>query len=165
MMFDDQLLYDADQILKLCKKFDIKLSTAESCTGGLIFSCLTEISGSSDVIDRGFITYSNEAKIELLGVPNLLIALHGAVSEEVAIAMSEGALSRSMSDITIAVTGVAGPGGGTEDKPVGLVHFACSGRGRTTQSLKQIFPGSRSAIRDATVQTAFTVIRKFLEDN
>ena len=91
MMFDDQLLYDADQILKLCKKFDIKLSTAESCTGGLIISCLTEISGSSDVIDRGFITYSNEAKIELLGVPNLLIALHGAVSEEVAIAMSEGA--------------------------------------------------------------------------
>ena len=165
MMFDDQLLYDADQILKLCKKFDFKLSTAESCTGGLIISCLTEISGSSDVIDRGFITYSNEAKIELLGVPNLLIALHGAVSEEVAIAMSEGALSRSMSDITIAVTGVAGPGGGTEDKPVGLVHFACSGRGRTTQSLKQIFPGSRSAIRDATVQTAFTVIRKFLEDN
>ena len=164
-MFDDQLLYDADQILKPCKKFDIKLATAESCTGGLIISCLTEISGASDVIDRGLITYSNEAKIELLGVPNLLIALHGAVSEEVAIAMSEGALSRAMSDITIAVTGVAGPGGGTEDKPVGLVHFACSGRGRTTQSLKQIFPGSRSAIRDATVQTAFTVIRKFLEDN
>ena len=98
-------------------------------------------------------------------MPNLLIALHCAVSEEVAIAMSAGALSRSMSDITLAVTGVAGPGGGTVAKPVGLVHFACSGRGRTTQSLKQIFPGSRSSIRDATVQTAFTIIRKFLEDN
>ncbi len=165
MMFDEQLLYDANQILELCKRSDIRLATAESCTGGLIISCLTEIPGSSDVIDRGFITYSNEAKIELLGVPNLLIALHGSVSEEVAIAMSEGALSRSMSDITIAVTGVAGPGGGTTDKPVGLVHYACSGRGRSSYTLQQNFPGSRSAIRDATVQTAFSIIRKFLEDN
>ena len=93
-MFDAQLLHDAAELLELCRRADIKLATAESCTGGLIIGCLTEIAGSSDVVDRGFVTYSDEAKIELVGVPSMLIALHGAVSEQVARAMAEGALSR-----------------------------------------------------------------------
>ena len=158
-MFDAQLLHDAAELLELCRRGDIKLATADSCTGGLIIGCLTEIAGSSDVVDRGFVTYSNEAKSELVGVPSMLIALHGAVSEPVARAMAEGALSRSMADVTVAVTGVAGPSGGTADKPVGLVHFACAGRGRPTVAHHEVFPGNRAAIRDATVQTALALVR------
>lgn len=158
-MFDAQLLHDAAELLDLCRRGDIKLATAESCTGGLIIGCLTEVAGSSAVVDRGFITYSNEAKSELLGVPAMLIALNGAVSEPVARAMAEGALARSMADMTVAVTGIAGPGGGTPEKPVGLVHFACAGRGRPTLHHSEVFPGDRSAVRDATVQTAIALLR------
>ena len=158
-MFDVQLLHDAAELLELCRRADIKLATAESCTGGLIIGCLTEIAGSSDVVDRGFVTYSDEAKTELVGVPAMLIALHGAVSEQVARAMAEGALSRSMADVTVAVTGIAGPGGGSADKPVGLVHFACAGRGRPTVAHREVFPGNLAAVRDATVQTALALVR------
>ncbi len=111
------------------------------------------------MVDRGFVTYSDEAKTELVGVPAMLIALHGAVSEQVARAMAEGALSRSMADVTVAVTGIAGPGGGSPEKPVGLVHFACAGRGRPTIHHREVFPGNRAAIRDATVQTALALVR------
>ena len=159
-MFDTQLLTDAAELLELCRRAKLKIATAESCTGGLIAGCLTEIAGSSDVVERGFVTYSNEAKNEMLGVPNMLINLNGAVSEKVAIAMAEGALAHSLADISIAVTGVAGPGGGSKDKPVGLVHLACAGRGRRTVSNRQVFPGDRADIRDATVQTAFTMLRR-----
>ena len=159
-MFDTQLLHDAAELLELCKRADVKLATAESCTGGLIAGCLTEVAGSSAVVDRGFITYSNEAKTEMLGVPAMLISLNGAVSEPVAKAMAEGALSRSNADITVAVTGVAGPGGGTAVKPVGLVHFGCAGRGRTTYTHHEVFPGDRAAVRDATVQTALSMLRR-----
>lgn len=158
-MFDSQLLHDAAELLELCRRAGLKLATAESCTGGLIAGCLTEIAGSSDVVERGFVTYSNEAKSELLGVPKMLVNLKGAVSEEVARAMAEGALSRSLADLTIAVTGVAGPGGGTKEKPVGLVHFACAGRGRPTRAHHEVFPGDRAAVRDATVQTALAILR------
>ena len=158
-MFDTQLLHDAAELLELCRRADIKLATAESCTGGLIIGCLTEIAGSSDVVDRGFVTYSDEAKTELVGVPALLIALHGAVSEPVARAMAEGALARSMADVAVAVTGIAGPDGGSAEKPVGLVHFACAGRGRPTVHHREVFPGNRAAVRDATVQTAMSLIR------
>jgi nicotinamide-nucleotide amidase len=158
-MFDAQLLHDAAELLELCRRARLKLATAESCTGGLIAGCLTEIAGSSDVVERGFVTYSNEAKSELLGVPKMLINLKGAVSEEVARAMAEGALSRSLADLTVAVTGVAGPGGGTKEKPVGLVHFACAGRGRPTMAHHEVFPGDRAAVRDATVQTALAILR------
>ncbi|MBS27501.1 MAG: damage-inducible protein CinA [Alphaproteobacteria bacterium] len=164
-MFDAQLLHDAAELLKLCRRARLKVATAESCTGGLIAGCMTEIGGSSDVIERGFVTYSNEAKIEMLGVPKMLITLHGAVSEQVARAMAEGALSRSLADLTIAVTGVAGPGGGTKEKPVGLVHFACAGRGRPTIAHHEAFPGDRAAVRDATVQTAFSIIRHTVQGN
>ena len=159
-MFDTQLLHDAAELLELCRRADVRLATAESCTGGLIAGCLTEIAGSSDVVDRGFVTYSNEAKTEMLGVPAMLISLNGAVSEPVARAMAEGALARSNADITIAVTGVAGPGGGSADKPVGLVHFGCAGRGRRTFHHREVFPGDRAAVRDATVQTAMSIIRR-----
>jgi nicotinamide-nucleotide amidase len=158
-MFDAQLLHDSAELLELSRRANLKIATAESCTGGLIAGCLTEIAGSSDVIERGFVTYSNEAKIEMLGVPKMLITLHGAVSEQVARAMAEGALARSLADITISVTGVAGPGGGTKEKPVGLVHFACAGRGRPTVAHHEVFPGDRAAVRDATVQTAFAILR------
>ncbi|MEK9832096.1 MAG: CinA family protein [Alphaproteobacteria bacterium] len=158
-MFDAQLLHDSAELLELSRRANLKIATAESCTGGLIAGCLTEIAGSSDVVERGFVTYSNEAKIEMLGVPKMLITLHGAVSEEVARAMAEGALARSLADITISVTGVAGPGGGTKEKPVGLVHFACAGRGRPTVAHHEVFPGDRAAVRDATVQTAFSILR------
>jgi nicotinamide-nucleotide amidase len=158
-MFDAQLLHDSAELLELSRRANLKIATAESCTGGLIAGCLTEIAGSSDVVERGFVTYSNEAKIEMLGVPKMLITLHGAVSEQVARAMAEGALARSLADITISVTGVAGPGGGTKEKSVGLVHFACAGRGRPTVAHHEVFPGDRAAVRDATVQTAFAILR------
>ena len=163
-MFDMQLLHDAAELLELCRRADVRLATAESCTGGLIAGCLTEIAGSSAVFDRGFVTYSNEAKTEMLGVPAMLISLNGAVSEPVAKAMAEGALARSNADIAIAVTGVAGPGGGTTDKPVGLVHFGCAGRGRNTYRHHEVFPGDRAAVRDATVQTALSILRRAVTD-
>ena len=158
-MFDAQLLHDATELLEICRRAKLKIATAESCTGGLITGCLTEIVGSSDVVERGFVTYSNEAKIEMLSVSKMLIAVHGAVSEPVARAMAEGALAKSLADITISVPGIAGPGGATQDKPLGLVHFASAGRGRPTIAHHEVFPGDRAAVRDATVQTAFTILR------
>lgn len=134
------------------------LATAESCTGGLIAGTLTEIAGSSAVVDRGFVTYSNEAKAEMLGVDPALLAAKGAVSAEVARAMAEGALARSRADIAVAVTGVAGPGGGTAAKPVGLVHFAVARTGHETIAYHEVFPGDRSAVREATVRTALRLM-------
>jgi len=158
-MFDPALVNAATELLQVCRGNRLKLATAESCTGGLIAGCLTEIAGSSDVVDRGFVTYSNGAKAEMLGVPAALIALNGAVSEPVARAMAEGALKRSDADLTVAVTGVAGPGGGSKEKPVGLVHFAVAGSGRPTAHHREIFPGDRTAIRRATVYRALELLR------
>ena len=135
------------------------VATAESCTGGLIAAALTEIAGSSDVMDRGFVTYSNEAKIDMLGVPSEMIAAHGAVSEAVARAMAEGARARSRAQITLSVTGIAGPGGGSADKPVGLVWFGCARPGGFTQTVSRIFGGDRQAIRAATVGMALEILR------
>jgi nicotinamide-nucleotide amidase len=133
------------------------LATAESCTGGLIAAALTSVAGSSDVVDRGFVTYSNSAKTEMLGVPAELIARHGAVSEQVARAMAEGALVQSSAQIAVSVTGVAGPGGGSPDKPVGLVWFGCAAGGAVT-SVSHLFPGGRDAVRAAAVATAFDLL-------
>jgi nicotinamide-nucleotide amidase len=135
------------------------LATAESCTGGLIAAALTAIAGASDVVDRGFVTYSNEAKTDLVGVPAELIASHGAISEAVARAMADGALARSRASIAVSVTGLAGPGGGSVDKPVGLVWFGLAQRGRDVASAQAIFPGDRTAIRAAVVAHAFAMIR------
>ena len=122
----------AAQVLDSCRAAGLMAATAESCTGGMVAAALTDIPGSSAVVERGFVTYSNEAKAELLGVPMALIVAHGAVSEPVARAMAEGALSHSRADIAVAITGVAGPGGGTAEKPEGLVHFACARLGQPT---------------------------------
>ncbi len=134
------------------------ISTAESCTGGLIAAACTDLAGSSDWFERGFVTYSNAAKTELLGVPATLIEAHGAVSEPVARAMAAGALQRSAAQWAVAVTGVAGPGGGSPAKPVGLVWLAwawhhADGQSRT-DALEQHFPGDRAAVREATVRVA-----------
>jgi nicotinamide-nucleotide amidase len=148
----------AAHLLELCRQRGLKLATAESCTGGLIIGRLTDIAGSSDVVDRGFVTYSNAAKTEMIGVPATLIARFGAVSEAVARAMAEGALAHSNADIAIAVTGIAGPGGATPGKPVGLVHFACARRGGETRHMRQIFSGDRAAIRQGTVEAALDLL-------
>ena len=125
-MFSNEQLTMAEAVLAACRDAGLKLATAESCTGGLISGCLPAVAGSSDVVDRGFVTYTNEAKQEMLGVPETLLARHGAVSEPVVRAMAEGALANSPADLGVAVTGVAGPTGGTAEKPIGLVHIACA---------------------------------------
>ena len=158
-MIDDTLLHEAEALLSACRAKGVKLATAESCTGGLIAAALTAIAGSSDVVDRGFVTYSNAGKHEMLGVPMGLIAEHGVVSEAVARAMAEGALARSRAGMAVAVTGIAGPGGGSAQKPVGLVCFGLAQRGEPVASDSRLFPGDRTAVRAATVAHAFTLIR------
>ena len=158
-MIPDSLLRDAASLLEACRARGIRIATAESCTGGLIAGVLTAISGSSDVLERGFVTYSNAAKTEVLGVPAETIAAVGAVSEPVTQRMAEGALQRSHADLTIAVTGVAGPGGGSAEKPVGLVWFGLAARDQPVFSERQMFPGDRNAIRVAAVARAFALIR------
>jgi nicotinamide-nucleotide amidase len=159
-MLADSTLAEAASLLEACRRKSIMLATAESCTGGLIAAALTSIAGSSDVVDRGFVTYSNEAKIQMIGVSPALIQSHGAVSEEVARAMADGALSRSRAAIAIAVTGVAGPGGGSADKPVGLVCFGLARTGVLAISQRHVFPGDRTAVRAATVIHALEMIRQ-----
>ena len=116
-------------LLDLCRMRKLTIATAESCTGGLVAGALTDIAGSSAVVDRGFVTYTNAAKHQMLGVPNATIERHGAVSRETAEAMVRGALGHANADLAVSITGIAGPGGGTADKPVGLVHFAAASRG------------------------------------
>jgi nicotinamide-nucleotide amidase len=161
-MLPDATLQDAESLLAACRSKGIMLATAESCTGGLIAAALTAIAGSSDVVDRGFVTYSNGSKAEMIGVPMPLIETHGAVSEEVARAMAEGTLARSRAAIVVSVTGVAGPGGGSAEKPVGLVCFGLARTGQPVVSERQVFPGDRAAIRAATVVHAFAMIRAAL---
>ena len=153
-MFPAQLAARAEQLLDACRARNIKVATAESCTGGLIAGCLTAVAGASDVVERGFVTYSNEAKTETLGVPGELIERVGAVSEEVSRAMAEGALENSAAQLSLAVTGIAGPGGGTADKPVGLVHLSCALEGSATEHQRCVFAGDRNAVREATVAAA-----------
>jgi nicotinamide-nucleotide amidase len=158
-MITPSLLTEAESLLNMCRARGIRLAIAESCTGGLIVATLTAIAASSDVMDRAFVPYSNEAKHEVLGVPMELIVREGAVSDEVAHAMAEGALARSRADLAVSVTGVAGPGGGSDEKPVGLVCFGLARRGRAVTGDRQIFPGDRSTIRVAAVVHAFVMIR------
>ncbi len=148
----------AEAVLAHHRRAGSKLATAESCTGGAIAAALTDIAGSSDVFERGFVVYSNEAKSELLGVPAALIARHGAVSEEVAAAMAEGALAHSRADSVVSVTGIAGPGGGTPAKPVGLVYIGCARRGGRPAVERHVFAGDRAAVRRATVKRALELL-------
>jgi nicotinamide-nucleotide amidase len=158
-MITQELLDDAAALLDECRARKVKLATAESCTGGLIAAVLTAIAGSSDVVERGFVTYSNAAKVELLGVPAELIGRLGAVSEQVVQCMAEGALLRSLAEIVVAVTGVAGPGGNSAEKPVGLVWFGLAQRGRLAVTEHHVFPGDRTAVRVAAVARAFALLR------
>jgi len=148
----------ASEVLDRCRARGLKLATAESCTGGLIAAVLTDIAGSSDVFDRGFVTYADAAKVKVLGVPEALIVAHGAVSEPVARAMAEGTLSTAAADVTVAVTGIAGPGGGTAAKPVGLVHLAAARAGGATVHERREFDGDRKAVRAAAVEAALTLL-------
>lgn len=158
-MFPPSLIASAEALLATLRSRKLMITTAESCTGGLIAGVLTEIAGSSDVVERGFVTYSNEAKMELIGVPAALLAAHGAVSREVAQAMAAGALAHSRADVAVAVTGVAGPGGGSEAKPVGLVHIVVQRRGMAPVHRECRFGDiGRREIRIATVETAFDIV-------
>jgi len=149
----------AAQVLDACRARGLMLATAESCTGGLVAVALTDIPGSSDVVERGFVTYSNEAKAEMLGVPLPLIEAHGAVSEPVARAMAEGALAHSRAQLAVAVTGVAGPGGGTAAKPEGLVHFACARRDTPTAHARIALGAlGRDRVRAASVIQALGML-------
>jgi nicotinamide-nucleotide amidase len=161
-MLADSTWHEAEALLAACRSKRIMLATAEGFTGGLIAASLTAIAGSSDVVDRGFVTYSNDAKNQMIGVPMLLIETHGAVSEPVAAAMADGALARSRAAIAVSVTGIAGPGGSSAEKPVGLVCFGLARSGIQVITERQIFPGDRSAIRAATVAHAFKMIRAAL---
>jgi len=149
----------ARAVLAACHKQGLKLATAESCTGGLIAAALTDIAGSASVVECGFVTYSNTAKNTSLGVPAELIDQYGAVSRQVAMAMAEGALQHSCADIAVAVTGVAGPSGGTEEKPVGLVHMAVAVTRHNTRHYEARFGAKgRADIRYATVEQALDLV-------
>ncbi len=149
----------AAALLDRCRERGLMLAAAESCTGGLLSALLTGVPGSSAVVERGFVTYSNEAKTELLGVPADLIQAHGAVSEPVARAMAEGALDRSRAGLAVSITGIAGPGGGSAAKPVGLVHFGCAMAGRATVHLERRYGDlGRAEIRARAVEDALGLL-------
>jgi len=162
-MFDAVLLDRAEKLLADARAKGLKIATAESCTGGLVAGLLTEIAGSSDVFERGFVTYSNKAKQDLLGVPGALIRQHGAVSEAVARAMAEGAVRNSMAQLSVAITGIAGPGGGSEDKPIGLVHIAAARAGEASLHRECRFGDiGRSEVRLKSVETALEMLQSLL---
>jgi nicotinamide-nucleotide amidase len=159
VVFPTDLAARASALLDRCRAAGLKIATAESCTGGLVTGLLTEIPGSSAVVERGFVVYSNEAKRDVLGVPAATLAEHGAVSEATARAMAEGALNNSCADLAVSVTGVAGPDGGTAEKPVGLVWFACARRGAATVACEQQFGEiGRTSIRLASVRVALALL-------
>jgi nicotinamide-nucleotide amidase len=158
-MFAADLVESAARLLAAARLKAVRLAAAESCTGGLIAALLTENAGSSDVFERGFVTYSNLAKEQMLGVPAATIRQHGAVSEAVARAMAEGAIRQSTAQLAVAVTGIAGPGGGTDDKPVGLVHIAAARAGEATLHRECRFGDiGRTEVRLATVRVALEML-------
>lgn len=160
-MFEPSILALAESVLASARAKSLRIATAESCTGGLVAGALTEIPGSSDVFERGFVTYSNAAKMEELGVPEATLRAHGAVSEATARAMAEGALRHAPADISVAITGVAGPGGGSPEKPVGLVHFAAARKGGPTIAAEHRFGDiGRSNIRTAAVEVALSLLHR-----
>lgn len=155
----DRIRDGAVRVLDACRRRGLTVATAESCTGGLVSGALTEIPGSSDVVDRGFVTYSNAAKESMLGVPAAVLERHGAVSRETAEAMAAGALAMSGADLAVATTGIAGPGGGSAEKPVGLVHFAAAARdGRHIHREKRFGDVSRSTVRALSVAEALAML-------
>ncbi len=163
-MFPQHLRQMAEAILAEAARKGVMIVSAESCTGGLIMGCLTDVPGSSAVVDRGFISYSYDSKINDLGVDKALLEKTGAVSSEVALQMATGALKNSKAQIAVSATGIAGPGGATENKPVGLVYIGiANGKTNSSYAMKNLFAGDRSAVRLATVETALSAIRKELD--
>jgi nicotinamide-nucleotide amidase len=162
-MFSPDLLARAENLLAKARAGGVRIATAESCTGGLIAALLTEIPGASDVFGRGFVTYSNKAKEDMLGVPAASLRQHGAVSEAVARIMAEGAIRNSTAQLSVAVTGIAGPGGGKEEKPVGLVHIAAARAGEPTLHRECRFGDiGRSTIRLASVEAALEMLQSLV---
>ena len=162
-MLPETTLDAARALLALLESRGLTLATAESCTGGLIAAALTAIPGSSAVVTRGFVTYSNEAKRDMLGVPWGVLEGFGAVSESVARRMAEGALRQSGADLAVSCTGIAGPGGATPGKPVGLVFIGAARKGGATQVLRRVVPGDRAAVRAATVEQALALAKALAE--
>jgi nicotinamide-nucleotide amidase len=155
----------AKRVLDLCRARGLLVATAESCTGGLVAAALTEIAGSSDVVDCGFVTYSNAAKRALLGVPAKTLERHGAVSAETAIAMAAGALKHSQADLAVSITGIAGPGGGSKQKPVGLVHFAAASRDGRRIARKRLYGKiGRRRVRQRSVDQALALLSLLAAD-
>ena len=158
-MADRETETAAATLLDLCKAKKIMVATAESCTGGLVAGALTDIAGSSAVVDRGFVTYTNEAKQQMLGVPAETLRVFGAVSAETAAAMARGALGHANADIVVSITGIAGPGGGSAEKPVGLVHFAAASRGgRLIHRERRFGDIGRAEVRRRSVLEALTML-------
>jgi nicotinamide-nucleotide amidase len=165
-MVDSDLIGAAHALLDLCRRKGLKIAAAESCTGGLLTATLTEIPGSSDVVDRGFVTYSNAAKIVMLGVPASTLEQHGAVSRETAEAMARGALAESGVDLAVSITGIAGPGGATAGKPVGLVHLAAAARdGRMVHHPRNFGDVGRAQVRHAAVLEALDMLLELARRN
>jgi nicotinamide-nucleotide amidase len=163
-MSDPEVAEQARALLDLCRRKKLRIATAESCTGGLVAATLTEIAGSSDVVERGFVTYSNEAKQAMLGVPPATLATLGAVSRETAEAMATGALAHSPAELAVSVTGIAGPGGATPGKPVGLVHFAAASRdGRLIHRERRFGDIGRSEVRRFSVAVALMMLHELAE--
>jgi nicotinamide-nucleotide amidase len=163
-MIDDKLRRTASRLLDLCRAQGLLIATAESCTGGLVAAALTEIAGSSDVVDCGFVTYSNKAKQKMLGVPAATLSRHGAVSAKTATAMAKGALKNSQADISVAITGIAGPGGGSKRKPVGLVYFAAASRqGRNLLRSRRFGKIGRQQVRLRSVAEALALLETLAE--
>lgn len=162
-MFPEDIQTLAGEVIRSAAARGLRLATAESCTGGLVSAALTAVPGSSDVLDRGFVTYSNAAKSELLGVPGGLIDREGAVSEPVARAMAEGAAIRSKVPLSVSVTGVAGPGGGSPDKPVGLVHFAAVGPAGVVHAEHRFGDLGREGVRLESVRVALRLLLERIE--
>jgi len=157
-MFPEDIQTLAEAVVTKAAARGLTLATAESCTGGLVAAALTAVAGSSSVVDRGFVTYSNTAKTRLLGVPADLIDQNGAVSQPVAEAMAAGARDLAGVDLAVSVTGIAGPGGGSTDKPVGLVHFACASKAGVRHTVHRFGDIGREAVRLASVRVALTML-------
>lgn len=163
-MADSETQAAATALLDLCKAKKLMVATAESCTGGLVAGALTDIAGSSAVVDRGFVTYTNEAKEQMLGVPGAILRAHGAVSRETAEAMVQGALKHSLAHLVVSITGIAGPGGGTAEKPVGLVHFAAAARnGRLVHHEGRFGDPGRSEVRRLSVLQALAMLTELAQ--
>jgi nicotinamide-nucleotide amidase len=165
-MIDQIFFNQAAAVLAACRAKGLVIATAESCTGGLVSAALTSVPGSSDVMDRGFITYSNRAKMEMLGVPGGMLETWGAVSEPVAIAMAEGAIRRSSATLAVAITGIAGPTGSSESKPIGLVHFAAvTSSGSIAHVERRLGDIGREDVRKRSVTQALELLRRLADEH